>query len=223
MDWVYVWSPRYRFFHELLSATTKDLSGFTMKPVFAEQHLFEPLPNTKHFLTGIPIKIHVIVNYIQRNMGKTFFFTDVDLMVFPEFSVHDLQPYTKNLITTMKEKHPIIHHNIGCLLIQCCPETLAFFQRVLQRIRDNKLLDQDAFHEEIPSLESKIGQFSEDIFCQSNMLEEKETYKIIQCLTSKTNPDDILIEKVLTIVSAFDISALIDYLPQSVRDALFTE
>lgn len=224
MDWLYVWSPRYRFFHEVLQATTKDLSGFHIQPVFAEQHLFQPIDTTHHFLTGIPIKIHVIVKYIEKNMGKYFFFTDVDLIVLPEFSLEDLEFYKQNDITTMKECHSEVKHNIGCLLIRCCPETLAFFHRILQRIRTETLLDQYAFHLEIPSFQGQIGQFSETQFVQSNMLQEQEmNYKIVQCLTSETDPTEVLVEKVLTIMSAFDIQQFLPFLPQAVQQVLLTE
>lgn len=224
MDWLYVWSPRYRFFHELLSSTTKDLSGFRIQPVFAEQHLFKPLDSTQHFLTGIPIKIHVITKYIERNMGKFFFFTDVDLIVLPEFSSVDLEPYKQNDITTMIECHSIVKHNIGCLLIRCCPETLVFFQRVLERIRTEKLLDQYAFHLELETFSGTVGQFSEEHFVQSNMLKEEENnYKIVQCLTSEVDPTQVLVEKVLTIMSVFDISLFYHFLPQEVQEVLSTE
>jgi hypothetical protein len=224
MDWLYVWSPRYRFFHELLTATTSQLPGFRIQPIFAEQHLFKPMDTTQHFLTGIPIKIHVIVKYIERNMGKTFFFTDVDLIVFPEFSSEDLEVYKQNDITTMAECHPIVKHNIGCLLIHCCPETLGFFQRVVERIRTENLLDQDAFHLEVASFPGRVGRFSEEHFVQSNMLKDQETnYRIIQCLTSKTDPNHVLIEKVLTILTAVDVSSFLKYLPEEVQQILFTE
>lgn len=224
MDWLYVWSPRYRFFHEFLSATTKDLSGFHMQPIFAEQHLFTPLQSDKHFLTGIPIKIHVIITYIQRNMGKYFFFTDVDIIVLPEFTLQDLEAYKQYDITSMQELHTTIKHNIGCLLIRCCPETLEFFQRVEQRIRSEKLLDQDAFHLEVSTFPGRMGTFSSSEFLQSNMLsEDSQTYKIIQCLTSESNPTEVLIEKILTIASAYDVTPFLPYLPTDVQEVLRAE
>lgn len=220
MDWLYVWSPRYRFFHEFLQATTKDISGFTIQPVFAEQKLFTPMKAaSSHFLAGIPIKIHVIKTYIERNLGKTFFFTDVDLIVLPEFHREDLEAYTVNDITIMMEKGDIF--NIGCMLIKCSPKTLAFFERVAERIRTEKLLDQDAFHLEASLFDGTIGCFNPTQFLQSNMLtEHSETYKIIQCLTSQSDPTEILVEKVLTIMSAYDVSALLQYLPEEVQKVL---
>jgi hypothetical protein len=222
MDWLYVWSPRYRFFHELLQATTKDLSGFTIQPVFAEQHLFKPVQtSSSHFLAGIPIKIHVIKTYIERNMGTFFFFTDVDLIILPEFQQLDLESYKINDITAMAECHETIKYNIGCLLIHCSPKTLVFFERVLQRIRTDHLLDQDAFHLEAEVFDGKIGVFDKTQFLQSNMLSDtSDSYKIIQCLTSESDPTEILLEKVLTIMSVFDVSALRQYLPEDVQKLL---
>jgi hypothetical protein len=148
----------------------------------------------------------------------------VDLIVLPEFSVKDLEPYKHNDITTMVECHSEVKHNIGCLLIHCNAKTLLFFQRVLHRIRNEKLLDQYAFHLEVPLFEGKIGQFSEQHFAQSNMLKDEErNYKIIQCLTSELNPTQVLVEKVLTIMSVFDISEFYTFLPEDVRKEIVLE
>ena len=222
MDWLYVWSPRYRFFHEFLQASVRDLSGFQIQPVFAEQNLFTPIdPSGAHFLTGIPIKIHVICNYIEKNMGKYLFFTDVDLIVFPEFQANDLEIYKQYDITTMKEVTPITVYNIGCMLIQCSEKTLAFFTRVLNRIRNEKLLDQVVFNEEVYSGDVSVGMFNENEFLQSNMLtENSDSYKIVQCLTSSTDLTEVLLEKVATIQSAYDISRLIQFLPEDVQQQL---
>ena len=223
MDWLYVWSPRYRFFHEFLFATIHDLSGFCVKPVFAEQHLFTPRKATSlHFLAGIPIKIYVIRNYIQQNLGKIFLFSDVDLIVLPTFQIQDLESYKENDITCMKEIHAPIPYNIGCMLIRCTSETFAFFDRILQRITEDNLLDQDAFHQEMSSFSGRIGFFSETEYLQSNMLSDDiDSYKIIQCLCSEQDPIRILVEKVLTICSFYDITPLQQYLPDEVNALLF--
>jgi hypothetical protein len=222
MDWLYVWSPRYRFFHEFLFSAIHDLSGFSVNPIFAEQHLFKPVKTSScHFLGGISIKIHVIVNYIQKNMGKFFFFTDVDLIVFSDFSMRDLTPYFKYDITAMKECSDNLIYNIGCLLIRCTPETLAFFTKIRQRIITEKLLDQDVFNEEIHSFSGPVGLFEPSQFLQSNMLsEDSSQYKIIQCLCSESDPCEVLIEKVMTIASCYDISAIVHFLPEDVQTAL---
>jgi hypothetical protein len=222
MDWLYVWSPRYRFFHEFVQSCVKDISGFHVKPIFAEQSLFTPLvEESKHFLTGIPIKIYVIVNYIKKNLGKVFFFTDVDLIILPEFSYETLVPYLKNDITCMYEEYTDVPYNIGCLLIQCNDKTLAFFERVLQRIRNEKLLDQDAFQQELSSFQGIFDTFSKNEFVQSNMINDVTSdYKIIQCLCSEKNPTDVLIEKIITISSAYDISLLMQFLPDDVKERL---
>jgi hypothetical protein len=221
MDWLYIWSPRYQFFHELLQATTKDCSGLRLQGIFADQHLFTPLDTTSHFLRGIPIKIHVIVNYIRKHIGETFFFSDVDLCVMSSFSASDLDSYKQYDITAMKENHSEIQYNIGCLLIKCTPETLQFFERVSERIRIEKLLDQDVFNQEFSSFSLSIGTFDENAFLQSNVLHDNEnSFKIIQCLSSNMDKTHALVEKVLSAKVFFDVSDFVKYLPPDVLEIL---
>ena len=223
MDWLYVWSPRYRFFHEFLFSRIQDLSGFHIRPIFAEQNLFQRRNPTLHFFAGNPIKMYIIANYIKRNLGKTFFFTDVDLVVFPTFSRQDLDAYLENDITCMKEQP----FNIGCLLIRCNQKTLSFFEGILKRMRNRKtkLLDQDAFLEELTTFEGKLGIFSETEYLQSNMVSEttSQPLKIVQCLTSQNNPTDIILEKVLTISDYIDISPIQHHLPADVLQRINSE
>lgn len=211
---MYVWSPRYRFFHEFLYSRIQDLSGFCIQPIFAEQHLFVRRDPTTHFFSGNPIKIYVITRYIEKNIGKSFFFTDVDLIVLPTFSLEDLNNYLENDITCMKESP----YNIGCLLIQCNQKTLSFFQRILNKMKETNLLDQDAFLQELTTFEGKLGLFSSEDYVQSNMLSEDSMSipKIIQCLTSQNHATDILLEKVLTISDYIDIRPIQHYLPPDV-------
>jgi hypothetical protein len=216
MDWLYVWSPRYRFFHEFLFSRIQDLSGFCIQPVFAEQKLFPRRDPNLHFFTGNPIKIYVITRYIEKNLGKSFFFTDVDLIVLPTFSREDLDNYLENDITCMKESP----YNIGCLLIQCNQKTLSFFQRVLERIVKNYLADQDAFIAELPTFEGKLGVFSSEDYVQSNMIPDYKYPMIVQCLTCQKNPTDILLEKILTISRYIDFSHIQHHLPEDVLQRL---
>ena len=219
MDWLYVWSPRYRFFHEFLYSRIQDLSGFHIQPLFAEQQLFPRKDENLHFFTGNPIKIYAITRYIKKNMGKSFFFTDVDLIVLPTFSREDLDNYVENDITCMKESP----YNIGCLFIQCNQKTLSFFQRVLERIVKTNLLDQDAFVEELPTFEGKLGVFSSEDYVQSNMISDCKYPMIIQCLTCQNNPTDILLEKILTISRYIDFSPIQHHLPTDVLERLCSD
>ena len=109
-------------------------------------------------------------------------------------------------------------------MIHCSPKTLAFFDRVLQRIRTEKLLDQVAFELEAPYFEGQIDIFDSSFFLQSNMVTDSlEHMKIIQCLTSESNSTEIFLEKVATIMNFFDISQIQQYLPHDVKEALDTQ
>jgi hypothetical protein len=225
MDWLYIWSPRYQFFHEVVSSCVKDLSGIQLVPIFAEQHFFTPRSETGHFLTGIPIKLHVIANYIRRHMGSTFIFSDVDLIVFPRFCIEDLAPYHSNEITTLRESPYTLYHNIGFLMIQCTPETLDFFERVLTRTRSENKLDQDVFNEELQSFPGRVGFFDVSGYIQSNSLHEEQadsfdSLRIIQCLTSQSDPTEILAEKAYTMSLFLDLTNFRSYLPEAVLKIL---
>ncbi len=225
MDWLYVWSPRYRFFHEVLYSRIQHLQGLRVHPVFADQHLFNRLSEDGHFLAGIPVKTTVIVNYIRQNLGKTFFFTDVDLIVMPSFTILDLLPYTTNEITTMREWSDNPTPNIGCLLSRCTPETLAFFERMLLRILRDKDADQDAFIKELSSFSGTVGTFSADHFLQSHMFKTKEVdpyqMKIVQCIVGQDKPTDIIAEKVCMIDQFMKIEPFKQYLPEDVYVLLY--
>jgi hypothetical protein len=221
MDWVYVWSPRYRFFHEFLYSRIKLLPGFQIQPVFVEQHRFNRVQEEGHFLAGIPVKIETIINYIDQNIGKTFFFTDIDLIVMPSFSGKDLEPYQKNDITCMKEWRDSESPNIGCLLIHCNQKTLTFFEGVKLRILRDKLADQDAFIQELTTFPGSLGFFSTENFLQSHMLRhpcpvDPYKIKIVQCIVDSKKPADIIIDKIRTMQQFIDTSNFLKFLPEDV-------
>lgn len=225
MDWLYVWSPRYRFFHEILYLRTKDLPGFKVCPIYAEQHLFDRQHEHGHFLAGIPVKMNVVVNYIRENIGKTFFFTDVDLIVMPSFSTSDLIDYETNDITTMKEWTDSLAPNIGCLLIKCSEKTLTFFEGVQLRILRDKDADQDAFIKELTTFTGSVGCFSTMNFLQSHMLKQPSLdpykIKIVQCIVGQDKPVDIIAEKVCLVSQFMNIDPFQEYLPADVNLLLF--
>lgn len=225
MDWLYVWSPRYEFFHEFLYSRIKDIPGFKVSPLFAEQHLFNKVREDAHFLAGISVKIDAIVSYVRQNIGKTFFFTDVDLIVMPSFQVEDLEPYKIFDITTMKEWSDNQSPNIGCLLIRCTEQTLTFFEGVQRRIVCDKVADQDAFIQELPSFPGTTGLFSAKNFLQSHMINRPDIdpyeIKIVQCIIGNQKPTDIIAEKICLIDQFAKIDKFLHYLPSDVQLLLY--
>ena len=215
--WYYVWSDRYRIFHEVLQFGARDISGVSLRPICMPQHIFNRKVEdpTQHFFTGIGIKIHCIVKILQGNKDPYVIFSDVDLMALDKNLASKLKEYESNDITAMAE---IVEgeYNIGFLLLKNTPEVIAFFQKVLQRIMKENKLDQVIFNEEIKSFSGKHGFFDTKHFIQSNMIRKDiwdlGNYSIIQCLSSDhSTTKEVILGKLATIVYFYDIRHLISF------------
>lgn len=223
--WYYVWSPRYTFFHFLLFSQIRDLSGFEVHPLFFPQSIFtrkEPTDG-QHFLTGIGIKIYVLLKNLQTKPGEFVVFSDVDIVCLDKNLAAKFQAYEKYDITCMREALDSNHYNIGCMLVKSTPDTIAFFTKVLERIRVEQRLDQDIFNEEIQSFPGTHGHFDIPAFIQSNMMEtlqQEDKYSVIQCLCSATDPDLILVEKIATITNFIDITTFRSHLSSTTEELL---
>lgn len=223
--WHYVWSPRYSLFHHTLFGQIGKLEGFDVKPVFFEQHIFTRKEGAdgKHFLTGIGIKIYVLLKNLQANPGKYHVFSDVDILCLKDNLSALLKQYEKNDITCMRERFDTEEYNIGFMFVKSTAGTIELFSRVLERIRAENKLDQDVFNEEIKQFSGSHGHFSIPEFIQSNMMEElcrEEDYAIIQCLSSEMNPEKMLIEKIATLTNFFDITALRNHIDSKTEEQL---
>lgn len=217
--WFYVWSPRYRIFHEILQFATRDISGVTLNPIQVPQSIFERKLQdpSKHFLTGIGIKIHCLIKILESKKDEFIIFSDVDLIAPDTKLAEKLKEYEVNDITAMVEdvNSPELY-NIGFMLIKNTPEVLIFFKSVLHRIQKDGLLDQDAFNEEIKSFSGKHAHFSMKDFIQSNMFRkdiwDTGNYSIVQCLSSDTSTyQNTMVGKLLTIIYYYDIRPILHH------------
>lgn len=218
--WFYVWSPRYRVFHEVLQFGAKDVSGIELKPQFVPQSVFEKRNEGKHFLTGIAIKIHILLKILETHQNQFVIFSDVDLIVPDKKLYEKLKTYESNDITCMREKKDSNEYNIGFMLVKGTPEITAFLQKVLEKIRTQNMLDQDAFNQEIKDFQGTHGFFDTKDFIQSNMIRkdiwDTGNYSVIQCLSSNSNWIDIMVEKLHTIIYYYDIRHLLHFVDREV-------
>lgn len=231
--WFYVWSPRYRIFHEILQFATRDISGVSLNPIPVPQSIFERKVQdpSKHFLTGIGIKIHCLIKILESKKDEFIIFSDVDLIAPDTKLAEKLKEYEVNDITAMVEdvNSPELY-NIGFMLIKNTPEVLTFFKSVLHRIQKDGVLDQDAFNEEIKSFSGKHAHFNKKHFVQSNMFRkdiwDTGNYSIVQCLSSDTSTyQNTIVGKLLTIIYYYDIRPIIHHTERKIiedlQDCLF--
>ena len=225
LPWYYVWSPRYEIFHRILSQQLHDISGIKVKPLFVEQSVFTlKRKEGEHFFTGIGIKIYAIIKILKEVPGNFIVFSDVDLVVLGKDMPCIMEPYKVNDITCMRDSFSKEEYNIGCMLIKSTNETIALFERTLEVIHTENLLDQVAFNREIENFKGTHAYFSTKQFLQSNMIHEEEDeaqYRVIQCLCAgDQEPMGVITEKIITLADFVDITSIKDTIPREIYDSL---
>ena len=223
--WYYVWSPKYRIFHEVLKFGTQDISGVSICPIGVPQNIFDRKTDLSdnHFLTGIGIKIYTLLSSLKLHPGQHIIFSDVDLIVLDKDLANKLKAYEVNDISAMHEKKDTNDYNIGFMLIKSTPEVISFFQTVLKRIHTEMKLDQDVFNEEIQKFQGTHGFFDTKDFIQSSMIRrdiwDTGNYSVIQCLSAISDTRQAILGKLATIVYFYNIEKLVQYIDKDI----FTE
>jgi len=228
LPWYYVWSPRYEIFHRILSQQLHDISGIKVNPLFVEQSVFTRKRNAvkegEHFFTGIGIKIYAIIKILKESPDNFIVFSDVDLVVLGKDIIAIMESYKVNDITCMRDSFSKEEYNIGCMLIKSTTETISLFERALEVIHTENLLDQVAFNREIANFKGAHAYFSTKQFLQSNMIHEEEDesqYRVIQCLcAADQEPMEVITEKIITLADFVDITSIKDIIPRDIYDAL---
>lgn len=218
--WYYIWSPRYRIFHEVLKFSTQDISGVSMRPLCMPQELFTPRVTNKHFFTGIGIKIYCLIKSLKAHANQHIIFSDVDIIVPDKYLAQKLKAYEENDVTAMLDRSDSDDYNIGFMLVKSTPEVIAFFEKVLKRLHTEVKLDQDIFNEEIKTVSFKHGMFDKKDFIQSNMIRkdiwDTGNYSVIQCLYSGESANDVMCGKLLTVVYFYNIIHLLEFVDREV-------
>lgn len=226
IPWFYVWSPKYTLFHHILYGQIKDISGIEAHPVFMNQSIFTRKEGAdgKHFLTGIGIKIYVLLKNLYKRPDDYIIFSDVDIICLKSNIAELMEPYKINDITCMRERLDTNDSNIGMMLVKSTPQTIELFTNVLNRIRTENRLDQDVFVEEIQSFQGSFGHFAVPAFIQSNMMShfpyKEEEFALIQCLSSEMDPDTMMVQKIATLTNFFDITRLRIYISATLESLL---
>ena len=219
IPWFYVWSPRYEIFHRILQYQLQDVKDIELHPMFVAQSVFTKKDkNSLHFLCGIGIKIYVLLKELKARPGQFIIFSDVDLIVDAENLMKELPKYKNKNIVCMRDIIGEEAYNIGFMLVKSTPDTIELFDSVLKKIMKENLLDQDVFNKEVSNWlwKDTVGFFDDSTFLQSNMLQnnkEAEKYCVIQALTSHSEVNNIIVEKLLTYIDFFDITSMRHLLP----------
>jgi hypothetical protein len=221
MHWLYIWSPKFQLFHELLFPRLLDCSGIEPRPVFFPQSFFEQKdPNAVHYFQGNAIKIRLLLSALKKHPGEIVMVTDVDLVIAQTDGLYEyLESYSKNDMTFMSEWGK---YNIGMMMIRSKPETIAFFESMIDPIEKGGAHDQTLLNEMIASYTGPHGAFSLPEVVLSNMVkpEDYDKYKIIQCITSLHGYENLMFERLITVSFFFDLTPYRHLIPKVTQKML---
>ena len=166
MKWFYIWSEKYREFHEYLQDVIPR-DKFDIHAIYIPQERFDKglyQKNGLHPWTGCNIKINEIIRILEElEDGEVFLFTDVDIVLRPNSGIYDVVNYYRCVIAIdmvfSPERHTI---QIGSMLLRKTSLVVAFWKRVLELcIEFPTKLDQNIIIEELKSYKGKWLRFSD--------------------------------------------------------------
>jgi hypothetical protein len=221
--WYYVYSPKYEIFHHILSSCIEPHKGFDLRPVFVPQEAFSNTysSSTTHFFSGNSVKIQCLIDALKANPEQHIIFSDVDLIIQTTETLRSyLESYKVYDITFMKDNMRDNTRNIGFGLIKSTPETIHFFDSVLNEIVKTKGLDQDIINTQLASFKGTSSMFTLPEIIQSNMFDTYVPFYVLQMLCANQDTSDKnIFEKLITAAKLLDIT---DVLPLVSNDVVET-
>jgi Nucleotide-diphospho-sugar transferase len=198
LSWYYVYSQRYEVLHYMLQDTIKD-TRFNVVPLFVDQSEFNKTTykkNADHFFAGCFIKQEIIVRILKKlPTGTYFLFTDVDMVILNDDGLYDFfKTYMDRGIDMVymwegsDSNSDIKNCNVGFALLKACPQTIAFFETVLEKAPTSQnMYDMQVMLPLFSEFPGKIELFDKNVICLSNYFNETEPksgIKVVQVLCS---------------------------------------
>ena len=164
LDWFYVYSPRYEFFHNELFSTI-DRNCFTPYPFYVDQAIFDEhlyKHEGEHFFSRITVKINTIIAILEerlsRNTLEPFLFTDCDILV-TKYASRTLPFHAqfKEVDVIFQREHlTTAEVNPGCMMITPSQKVLDFFKTVRDDILHNNAMEMDSINKFLQSGQNKV-------------------------------------------------------------------
>ena len=216
--WYYMWTPNYEFFHRLIQESfdrfPKLRHDFCDRPIFYEQALFNKKLSTEpgvHSFQGSNLKVDMMIQCIEQNMGQYFIFSDADIYVASARVKDMCDPFMKDGYDTvfMKEDGDAssTYVNIGFILTKATEVTLALWKDIQRRINLAGGHDQTIMNEILTTWSGKWGTF--DTADVASNKTHKDTFIIFQFLSATNGYVIDMAEKVHNVSKLYDISHLL--------------
>jgi len=166
MKWYYIWSEKYRDFHNYIQDVIPR-DKFDVHAIYISQERFDKGLYQKdglHPWTGCNIKMNEIIRILEElENGEVFLFTDADMVIRPNSDIYDVVNFYRSLkdidMIFSPEQNSI---QISSMLLRKTPTVVAFWKRVLELcIEFPTKLDQNIIIEELSSYKGKWLIFSD--------------------------------------------------------------
>ena len=222
MKWFYIYSPKYEIFHKIIMSYFIHDVGFELIPIFVPQEAFSNTYKYKeHFFAGNTLKIKFIIEALKDNQGEHIIFSDVDLIVKHHAKLYEyLQPYKRFDMVFMKDNMIDNTRNIGFSLLKSLPETICFFQDVLDSIIKTNQQDQRIVNELLPTFSGTNSIFTMAEMIQSNCHNMLNDFYVLQLLCSHSTPEENIAEKLCTVARIVDIKPYIHLVSPLTREII---
>jgi len=205
LDWYYVYSPRYEFFHNELSSRI-DKTYFTPYPFYVDQAIFDEhlyKHEGEHFFSRITVKINTIIAILEERLSRTnlepFIFTDCDILV-TQYASRTLPFHAKFKevdIIFQREYLTNTEVNPGCMMITPSVKVLHFFKAVRDDILQNNTMEMDGINTFLRSGQNKIKYtfFSTRDICSSHTISHA-TFSVYHILGNSISKESDMEHKI---------------------------
>lgn len=134
----YFFTPNYEFWNQHIHTTLS--ASFDVRPLkITSLALQDSKVTQSHHFLNCTTKIELIIDCIEKNMGKHILFTDCTIFIDAK-NIESLKNYMhecfdKDMTFAYYAQD---HRNIGVILIHCTQPVLSFWKSVLKRMQDKK-------------------------------------------------------------------------------------
>jgi hypothetical protein len=216
IEWYYIWSDKYRFFHEILKDTVKE-SEFVMKPIYIDQAYFDKnlyQAEGKHSWNGCSLKIDLLIERLKLAKTEYILFTDADLI--PKKNIYkNLEKYINDNQTQVFLQEGQ-HLNIGFILLKVCPEVIEFWESIKLKMSETPAHDQQYVNELIKDYKDKWTIFDPQVFTCSNIWNGVIEFSIMQPLSSCLGKEFDFAEKIFVTAQHIHVEPYMKYVPENI-------
>jgi len=216
VPWYYMWSEKYRFFHELFNNTMKE-PEFIVNPIHIDQSFFDKnLHQTEgtHAWNGCTLKIDLLIERLETSSHPYILFTDIDIIAKNNI-YKNLKPHidSDEDMVFLQEGG---HLNIGFILLKVSKEVIDFWKLVKSKMLETPAHDQQYVNDLIKIYRGKWGKFDQQIFTCSNLWDCTTEFSIMQLVSSDLGKDFDLAEKIFCTAQQIEVQDYMQYVPQDI-------